>query len=428
MIGPIARGTIRTSLVFGLRLAVQAGNLLIVARMLGPGQFGAFVGFAALALILGTLSTFGTHLVLLKEVSLAPERREDIFRFAIPTTLIFGAALLFIYLLASTLLLHTSSIGFMVLLAIGVSEIWLQPVVLLIATEHLALGRTARSQLLTMLPLALRLLVAATVFLSGINDSMAAYGFGYWFASLVALLIASRTMPVPFPKLRSWKLPSKSELRSAWGYAALNITAAGPSEFDKTLAFKLLPPDSAGLYAAGARVIGATMLPVMAMILSALPRLFREGQDESQHTNRLLRWIFATSVVFSLVLVAIFWLLGPVFAWLFGTAYHGVEQMIQWLTFAIPAIALRLAVGSALMAAGKPWMRVSFEVTGLVVLAGAAVMFTEHFGTLGMALALGLSEWIMVLLGMALTVFTLRHTEDMRDIDKDGRVGELRKW
>ena len=63
MQGPIARGTIRTSFVLGLRLLVQADMLLIVARMLGPHQFGAFAGVAALAVILGTLLTFGIHLV-----------------------------------------------------------------------------------------------------------------------------------------------------------------------------------------------------------------------------------------------------------------------------------------------------------------------------------------------------------------------------
>jgi len=50
--GPIARGTVRTSVVLGLRLVVQAGTLLIVARMLGPGAFGVFAGVAALAVLL----------------------------------------------------------------------------------------------------------------------------------------------------------------------------------------------------------------------------------------------------------------------------------------------------------------------------------------------------------------------------------------
>lgn len=38
--GPIARGTVRTSAVLGLRLLVQAGTLLLVAWLLGPRTCG----------------------------------------------------------------------------------------------------------------------------------------------------------------------------------------------------------------------------------------------------------------------------------------------------------------------------------------------------------------------------------------------------
>ena len=69
--GPIAQSTLKTTAVLGVRLFVQAGTLLIVARMLGPEQFGVFVGVAALAVMLGTLSTFGSHLMLLGEMAKA---------------------------------------------------------------------------------------------------------------------------------------------------------------------------------------------------------------------------------------------------------------------------------------------------------------------------------------------------------------------
>lgn len=82
--GPIARATIQTSFVLGLRLLVQAGTLLLVARMLEPFEFGAFAGIVALAVLLGTFSTFGTHLVLLGEMSKDPYQREHILSYASP--------------------------------------------------------------------------------------------------------------------------------------------------------------------------------------------------------------------------------------------------------------------------------------------------------------------------------------------------------
>lgn len=408
MAGPITKGTIRTTGVLGLRLVVQAGTLLLVARMLGPSQFGAFAGVAALAVMLGTLATFGTHLVLLGEVAKEPSRRAQVLPYAVPTTLLCGTALLAIYLAICLLVVHAIGVSLAVLLAIGITETLLQPLFSLPAWEHLALGRTARSQVLMTLPLALRLAAAILVFALRPTDPLAAYGYGYLVASVIALGVATATMPASWPRLRAWRLPRKPELREAVGYAALNITATGPAELDKTLATRLLPLSDAGLYAAAARVIGAATLPVIALMLSALPRLFREGQDQPQRTVRLIRRIFAATLAYSTSLAVALWVVAPAFVWVFGPKYDGIQHMIHWLCLAVPGMTLRVSAGGVLMALGKPWARVAYEVTGLVVLLLAAITMTSRFGAIGMPLALACAEWTMALVGMLLVRHTLR--------------------
>lgn len=405
--GPIARGTVRTSAVLGLRLLVQAGTLLIVARMLGPNQFGAFAGVAALAVLLGTLATLGTNWVLMAEVSKEPARSERVLSYAVPTTLLCGGVLLITYLLICTLALREAGVALTVLLAIGITEMWLQPLFALPAAEHLALGRIARSQLLMTLPLSLRLLAAAIVIMVSPADPLAAYAYGYLVASLLALGVAAATLPSPWPMPRRWRLPKVIELHEIAGYAVLNVTATTPAELDKTLATKLLPLASAGLYAAGARVIGAATLPVIAMMLSALPRLFREGQSQTKRTSKLLRWIFAATFSYSIALAVILWFIAPVFVWIFGQKYDGLEHVIHWLCLAVPGMALRFAAGSVLMALGRPWVRVGFEIAGLVVLVVAAATLTERFGATGMPLALACSEWAMAMIGLVFTVRTM---------------------
>lgn len=406
--GPIARGTLRTSAVLGLRLLVQAGTLLLVARLLGPREYGAFAGVAALAVLLGTLATFGTHVVLLAEVAKDAPRRERVLPYAIPTTLLCGSALLVVYLLICTLALREADVALPVLLAIGIAEVWLQPLFSLPATEHLALGRIASSQLLTILPLTLRLAAAAAVFMLPVEDPLAAYGYGYFFASLIALIVASATMPAPWPHPRLWRLPKKVELRIAAGFAAINITATTPAELDKTLATKLLPLATSGLYAAGARVIGAATLPVIAMMLSALPRLFREGQNDFRRTARLIRWIFMAAIAYSIVLAVVLWLIAPAFVWLFGSKYQGIDHAIHWLCLAVPGMALQIAAGNVLMAIGRPWMRVGFEIAGVLVLLVSSTILAPHWGLPGMAIALASMEWAMALLGIGCVVYIQR--------------------
>jgi O-antigen/teichoic acid export membrane protein len=406
--GPIARGTIRTSSVLGLRLLVQAGTLLLVARLLGPRDFGAFAGVAALALILGTLTTFGMHLVLLGEMSRDPGRREYILSRAIPTTLACGALLLVLYLAICLAGLREAEMPLRVLLAIGVTEILLQPLFGLPTSELLAHGRVARSQMLATLPLALRLAAAVGVFAFAPSDPLAAYGYAYLAASATALVIVFLAMPGPWPTPAQWRWPGMGEWRESAGYAALNITALSPAELDKTLATKLLPLSDSGVYAAGQRVIGAATLPVVAMMLSALPRLFREGHDQPKRTAHLLRWIFAATFAYSVVLSLILWITAPAFVWLFGPKYEDIPRMIHWLMLAVPGMALRTAAGSTLMALGKPWMRVGLEAAGLLALLLSSFTMTSRLGTIGMPLALACSEWTMATVGVAFLLMALR--------------------
>lgn len=400
--GPIARATLRTSMVLGLRLVVQAGTLLLVARMLGPRQFGAFAGVAALAVMLGTLSTFGTHIVLLAEVSREPQHRSTVLPFALSTTLICGSVLFGSYLLLAMTLLHEAGINTGVLVALGLAELILQPLLNLPAAEYQGRGRIATSQLLIALPLALRLLAAGMVCLLHPINPLRGYAWGYLGASVLALLVATLSLRRTWPPLRDWRLPRIAELRHAAGYAVLNLTATGPAELDKTLALKLLPLAVAGVYAAGARVIGALTLPVIAMMLSAMPRLFREGQTDRARSAHLLRWVFAATLGYSLLLAALLWIVAPLFDLLFGPRYQVIGEAIRWLTLAVPGMALRIAAGSALMALGKPWMRVGFEVAGLAVLTTAAVLLAPRWALSGMPLSLACSESSMAILGWLL--------------------------
>lgn len=397
--GPIAAATLRTSAVLGLRLAVQAGSLLLVARVLGPQQFGAFAGAAALAVLLGTLATFGTHLVLLGEMSKDPLRRSLVLPYAIPTTLVSGTILLTGFLLLCALVLQGSGIGWRVLLAIGVAEMLMQPLLALVAAELLALGRTARSQLLQTLPLILRLAVASAVFALQPPDALSMYGYGYCIATAMALAAVARYMFQIWPHFQQWRWPVGKELRESASFAVLNITAMGPAELDKTLAVKLLPLTAAGLYAAGSRIVGAVTLPVIALMLSAMPRLFREGQNQPQSTARLLRWIFVATTFYSVALATTLWWCAPLFVWLFGDKYEGVDEVVRWLCIAVPGMALRIAAGNVLMALGQPWMRAGFELVGLMVLVASASVLAIRYGIHGMPLALACAEWMMAAWG-----------------------------
>lgn len=414
MKGPIAHATFRTSVVLGLRLVAQAGTLLLVARLLGPEHFGAFAGIAALAVLLGALSPFGTHLVLLRKMSKSPHGRDAVLPFALGATLLCGNVLLLLYLGVAGFGLRPAEIGIAVVLCIGLAELLLQPLLLLASVEHQAQDHIVRSQLLVNAPLFLRLAVALGVWILQLAHPLEAYAWGYLGTSVLTLILGLRSLETAWPAFERWRLPNSAEWRDASGFAVLNLTALGPSELDKTLALRLLPLAAVGVYVASARVTGAVVLPVIALMIAALPRLFREA--DQPHGIRLLRWVFAASASYGVVAAIGLWMAAPLVEWLFGAQYQGINEVLRWLSLAVPGMALRFAAGSALMARGRPWLRAGFETLGMSVLVIMALILTPDNPIRGMPLALACSEWTMAIAGWLMIGTTRHHFHSNREI------------
>jgi O-antigen/teichoic acid export membrane protein len=400
--GAIARSTVSTTSVLMLRLLVQAGTLLILARLLGAVGFGLYSAVAALAVVLGTLATFGTHLVLLGEVSKDRTRRHAILPYALPTTVFTGGVLFVLYLLIAFWVMPETGIGVPVILALGITELMLQPLIMLASVERQAYGHIARSQLLLILPLALRLLVALMVWATQPAEPLTVFALGYLLATGTSLVVVVRRLPEPWPKLGGWRWATKAELRQSAGYAALNITALGPGELDKTLAVKLMPLGAVGVYAVGTRIVGAVVLPVMAMLIAALPRLFRESAVTHGKSPRLIRWLFIISLGYGIVAGIFLWLAAPIFAWAFGTSYQTLALVLPWLALAVVGLTLRIAAGTVLVTQTRPWARAGFELFGLLALALAALLLAPSLPNAGMPLALAAAEWSMAISGWVL--------------------------
>src|SRR6202142_4310463 len=65
----LARNSIWMFLGYGVRIIVQAGYFVLIARALGPRGYGAFVGATALINIVGPFGGLGAGNLLVKNVS-----------------------------------------------------------------------------------------------------------------------------------------------------------------------------------------------------------------------------------------------------------------------------------------------------------------------------------------------------------------------
>ena len=406
--GPIARGTIRTGAVLGVRLVIQAATLLVLAVALGPSGFGLYAGLGAMAVLFGTLATFGTHLTLLRDVSRDNERVNETLRTALGTSAILGPVLLVLYLsLAGTLLAVPEELGWVVL-CFGSAELLFQPFLLVSAMERHGKGHVARSQVLLIQPLLLRLLVAVIIATTRPSNVLEWYAIGHLLAVVLPVASVFQTAGRLWRRPWEWRVARPDQWSELAGYGVMNASAHGLVELDKMLATRLLSLGAAGVYAAASRIVGALVLPVIAMVLAAMPRLFRE-QDNSG--SGLRRWLFVVAGVYGIGAGVLMFVAAPWVSILLGPHYKGVADMIRTLSLAAPAMSLRATAMNVLTTLEKPWLRIGSELVGWVCVVVLAILLTGPYGIMGLVAAVIAVECLLAVGSILLVGFLVRRQQ-----------------
>lgn len=418
IMGPIARTTLKTTAVFGLRLVLQAATLLLVAHALGPDAYGAFAGLIGLAVFLGSLAGFGMPLLQLRASAAVPGENQEALPYAFPVVLLSGFSLLGIYVPLCLYLFPSARLGAEFLLAFGFSELVVQPLLVLFASMRHGAGEVVKSQLLQVMPLVLRTAAAGAVVLLAPTSPLLWYCMAYLVATLVALTVAWNGSAVA--GFRSWRLPRSAEWRLAFGFAAAEVSRNGPTELDKSVAMRFLGGSDAGLYAAGSRIVAAFVLPVMAMVVSSLPRLFRET-DGRRVPVRLIVGMLASSCIYGVVMAPLLCFGVPWIDGLFGADYVGVGDIIAAMVVVVPGLSMRLVSGYVLMVLGRVWWRVGVEFFGVFLMAFSGYFLIPETGVMGMVHALAFSEWGMVFCSLLVISIDLFKDKDPRDERLMGR-------
>lgn len=397
---PIAISTLQTSAIYTLRLIVQAGSLILLGNLLSAEQFALFAAISATAVILGSLTNLGMNLLLLKEVSNAPELLERIISYALPSILLASLAGLSIYIFIVLKVFHFGANNINAIVTIASSEIVITPIISLISAIHLSARRIWISQLLPILQNSLRLIVLILLLVSSSNNPLNLYLYSYMPTGLLALLLASITISHSWPPLFSWRLPKLSELKESIGFGSLNVVNIATTEIDKTLIIKLIPASAAGMYVIGMRVIGAFVLPITALLVSALPRLF----TKKSNNKSLVKWIFFVTLGYGLVAATVIWLAADIIGYLFHNHFNDLANIIRDMSLIIPGLVIKMAASNIFMTQKSSWYRLLYEITNILLLTTLFIAFCKIYGLQGAILAATCTEWIMGLSGWSLIV------------------------
>jgi O-antigen/teichoic acid export membrane protein len=381
----LSRKTVRAAiwnyLSFGLgKLSVMV-TITILARLLGPNEFGV-VGYANLAIAyLTVLQDLGLSNALIQRRTDIEEASDSVFT----SNLLVGMALtLFVYFTAPfvALFFHEPRVE-LLLQVLGVSF-----TIEALGSAHLALLKRELNFRRKMIPDLGRALVKGVV-----SIGLALLGYGVWSLVIgqlagVAASVALAWMSYPWrPRLHINTAIIRSMFSFSVPLIAVDILAAIGYNLDYTLVGRMLGDTALGLYTMAYKIPELAISSICVMLAQVLFPAY----SSVQHDMRLLtRGFLATirylQVVITPIALTIIILADPLVRGLLGSAWIEAIPLFQLIAVACLMRSIGTNVGDVYKAVGRPSILWKIGIVTIAVLA-ACLVIGVRYGLTGIAIA-----------------------------------------
>lgn len=388
--------------LLGLRVATQAIALLLVVRLLGPNFYGSYVAPAALAVVLGILSTMGAGLIMMVRAPKGSDAVADVWSYAWPLTVAVGAILFALYLPAAHYIGGTSRLDIPILALIGITELLAIPLVGLLSQSLQACDKVPLSQFVLWIPMGLRVAAVPPCFFTSETNRIFAFVGLQFVATLLGLVFAFSTTKRHVDLGRTPRRVRSAEFKDGFAYAIKHLIAVNSSEIDKMLSVRILGSHDAGIYAASSRILAATVTPVIAVLLAAQPKLFRHAADSNAASEKLIRQIAFLALAWGIFACSALNLGKSLIPQIFGNNFSPVADLIPWLALVAVPLSLRMAASTILVVLGRPTTLVFFEIFGIGLLLISIFLLAPAWGMRGLACASLIGEAGMASVGWLL--------------------------
>lgn len=354
------------------RVVVQGAYFVLIARSLGPDQYGLFVGVVAIVAVAAPFATLGAGNVLIRRVSLDPSQFSLTLGNALVITLASSGVLVGLTCLISVRTLPGAGVASIVAL-VAVSDLLLARLIDLAGQAYCALERLDRTAQLLVLPAVTRL--AGAALLSAVNSKGTAASWARLYAACSLAAVGVTALAVRYELTRPSVARNEigATVREGSYFSVALASQTVYNDIDKTMLARLASTAATGVYGAAYRVIDMAFAPIRALLASTYTSYFRAGAEGLSSSVRLSRKLLPAMVAYGLISGALLFLLAPLLPAVLGQDFRGVVSATRWLAL-LPAIrAVHYLAADALTGAGLQRARTRIQI--LVAAANVCINF-----------------------------------------------------
>jgi O-antigen/teichoic acid export membrane protein len=375
----------------GVALVTQLGSFVLLARALGPGQFGLLLILTAICSILVEVIGNGADGLMVRATS------RDAAGFSLSYARSLGWTLLtaLIVVPLGVAIVHfmfSQSLSLLAIAALIVSEALGLRLQLIAEFAALGHGHIGFTNCIRIVAQAFRLIaIALATLVFGVTN---VEGWALW--ALISTLLVALALHVAIivrygPPAR--RIPFDNSL---WGasFAANQLVRAVQASIDRLVIGAMLGITAAGLYGSGSRIVQVSLLPVTALLRILLPKFFREGALGPQSALALaLSQVRVMLVLTGIIGIGLF-ACADFVVLLIGGQYADTAPVIRLLAPSPIIIGLHYLAADAMSGADMQHRRTIVIAGGAALSAALLAALAPAFGIAGAASAILLGQGI----------------------------------
>jgi O-antigen/teichoic acid export membrane protein len=401
----VVRNTVAMMAGGSVRTLFQAAYFILLARSLGPGQYGAFIGAVSLIAVLTPFSVWGTDGILIRNVARQQETFPQSWGNALWMTCVFGLVLLAVVLLLLHLIL-LNRVPLALVFWVGLSDLVLAGVVNLAGMAFLAfemLGRTAQiGALLT----GVRAICALVMLLFVPHPSATSWAILYFCSTAICAIYACMAVVgrLGYPRLSLVSL--KADLREGF-YFSLGLSSQSIyNNIDKTMLVRLATLEAAGIYSTAYRIIDLGLQPISSVLYSTFARFFQHGAQGIDETFRYAKRFLPFGVGYGILAGVTLCVTAPLLPIVVGRSFNGADEALRWLSPLILIRTIHYFLSNALTGADLQGLRSVIQVAVAALNVLLNIWLIPLYSWRGAAGA-SLASDGMLAVGMAFAIFVL---------------------
>ena len=385
----------------GLTFSLQAGYFVLLARLLGAGQFGIFSGATALVGIVLPYSALGSGTLFMRYVSQDKEQLSVYWGNIILSTVVIGTVLTILLHLLAPHVLDPASAS--IIIPIAISNCILGQLVLCVSQAFQTFDLMRTSALLNLLTNFMRMVAAAAALFMFTQATALQWALLSLLVSSLAVISGVALFSYKFTKprfdLRLFRSRASEGFNFSMGGSAQSIY----NDIDKTLLSHFGLTVQNGIYTLAYRVVDISTMPITALDVAALPRYFRQSSENLASVPALSLRLAKRAALLGLGMSICMFVAAPLVPHLVGHEFSASVGALRWLCL-IPAFrGAHQLTGTAITGMGYQRFRTIFQFTAAFFNLGLNLWLIPAHGWLGAAWAslatdglLAVANWLII--------------------------------